>query len=64
MTPVATPETGTTRDKVQVMVQACADILGEAIVRHTEDWHMLQRIFVDDLEDRGAPEPSTSAATS
>jgi KDO2-lipid IV(A) lauroyltransferase len=64
MTPVATPEEGSTRDKVQVMVQACADLLGEAIVRHTEDWHMLQRIFVDDLDDRHAPEPSASAVTS
>ncbi len=63
MTPVATPEEGSTRDKVQVMVQACADLLGDAIVRHTEDWHMLQRIFVDDLDDRTAPEPSTSAVT-
>jgi KDO2-lipid IV(A) lauroyltransferase len=64
MTPVATPEEGSTRDKVQVMVQACADLLGEAIVRHTEDWHMLQRIFVDDLDDRRTPEPSASAVTS
>jgi KDO2-lipid IV(A) lauroyltransferase len=64
MTPVATPEEGSTRDKVQAMVQACADLLGEAIVRHTEDWHMLQRIFVDDLDDRRAPEPSASAVTS
>jgi lauroyl/myristoyl acyltransferase len=64
MTPVPTPETGSTRDKVQVMVQACADILGDAITRHTEDWHMLQRVFVDDLDDRAAPEPSTSAVSS
>ena len=46
-----------TRDKVQVMVQACADLLGDAITRHTEDWHMLQRIFVDDLDDRGPDDP-------
>ncbi len=64
MTPVATPGEGSTREKVQVMVQACADLLGEAILRHTEDWHMLQRIFVDDLDDRRAPEPSASAVSS
>ena len=63
MTPVATPDDGTTRDKVQAMVQACADILGEAIVRHTEDWHMLQRIFVDDLDDRATSEPSEPSAS-
>jgi KDO2-lipid IV(A) lauroyltransferase len=52
------------------MVQECADLLGDAITRHTEDWHMLQRIFVadlddrDDRDDRRRPEPSTSAVTS
>jgi KDO2-lipid IV(A) lauroyltransferase len=50
-TPVRIPEVGTTRDKVQAMVQNCADILGEVIRTHTEDWHMMQRVFVDDLED-------------
>jgi KDO2-lipid IV(A) lauroyltransferase len=38
------------------MVQACADILGDTIIRHTEDWHMLQRVFIDDLDlDLDAP---------
>jgi KDO2-lipid IV(A) lauroyltransferase len=49
------------------MVQKCADLLGDAITRHTEDWHMLQRIFVADLADRDdgrRPEASTSAVTS
>jgi KDO2-lipid IV(A) lauroyltransferase len=64
MTPVPTPSEGTTRDKVQAMVQGCADILGDAIVRHTEDWHMLQRIFVEDLEETRRPPASTSAVTS
>ena len=50
--------------RTELLRIACADLLGEAIVRHTEDWHMLQRIFVDDLDDRAAPEPSTSAVTS
>jgi phosphatidylinositol dimannoside acyltransferase len=66
MIPVPTPAEGSTRDKVQVMVQACADLLGDAITRHTEDWHMLQRIFVADLEDRDdrRREPTTSTVTS
>jgi lauroyl/myristoyl acyltransferase len=50
---VEVPTTGTTREKVAVMVQACADHLGAAITAHTSDWHMLQRVFVDDLDDRG-----------
>jgi phosphatidylinositol dimannoside acyltransferase len=66
MIPVPTPAEGSTRDKVQVMVQACADLLGDAITRHTEDWHMLQRIFVADLGDRDdhRREPTRSAVTS
>jgi KDO2-lipid IV(A) lauroyltransferase len=28
------------------------DDLAAAIREHTEDWHMLQRVFVDDLEPR------------
>ncbi|MEO8828098.1 phosphatidylinositol mannoside acyltransferase [Lapillicoccus sp.] len=50
--PVPVPGEGTTRDKVQVMTQVCADYLGAGIVAHTEDWHMLQRVFVEDLDDR------------
>ncbi len=52
MKPVPVPATGTTREKVAVMVQACADHLGAAITAHTSDWHMLQRVFVDDLDDQ------------
>ena len=39
------------------MTQACADALGAAIREHPQDWHMMQRVFVDDL-DRGAAGPS------
>ncbi|HEY6741445.1 MAG TPA: phosphatidylinositol mannoside acyltransferase [Lapillicoccus sp.] len=64
---VPTPDTGSTREKVEAMTQTCATILGDAIIRHTEDWHMLQRVFVDDLDapgQRRRPEPSTSAISS
>lgn len=33
--------------------QRCVDALSTAIVTHTEDWHMMQRVFVDDLAPRG-----------
>ncbi len=49
---VDVPETGTTRERATAMTQACADVLGAAIRANTADWHMLQRVFVDDL-DRG-----------
>jgi KDO2-lipid IV(A) lauroyltransferase len=41
---------GTTAQKAQDLVQQCADHLAGAIRDHTSSWHMLQRIFVEDLE--------------
>ncbi len=32
------------------MTQACADVLGAVVREHTEDWHMLQRVFLEDLD--------------
>jgi KDO2-lipid IV(A) lauroyltransferase len=49
---VQVPDTGTTRAKAVAMTQQCADALGAAIVEHTADWHMLQRVFLDDLAPR------------
>ena len=36
-------------DAVQQVTQSCADAFGRAIVEHTQDWHMMQRVFVEDL---------------
>lgn len=47
---VGVPATGTTRERATAMTQACADVLGAAVREHTADWHMLQRVFVDDLD--------------
>jgi KDO2-lipid IV(A) lauroyltransferase len=44
--PVPVPGEGTTRQKAIAMTQTCADTLSAAILAHTEDWHMLQRVFV------------------
>lgn len=51
--PVEKPARGTTREKAVAMTQRCADVLGAGIREHTADWHMLQRVFLDDLEPRG-----------
>lgn len=48
--PVEVPTVGTTRERTIAMTQACADVLGAAITAHTSDWHMLQRVFLDDLD--------------
>lgn len=47
---VAVPTSGATREKVVAMTQACADALGAVVREHPADWHMLQRVFVDDLD--------------
>lgn len=38
------------RERIRVLSQAWADILGDVIRRHPQDWHMLQRVFVEDLD--------------
>ena len=48
--PVEVPTAGATREKVVAMTQQCADALGAVVREHTADWHMLQRVFVDDLD--------------
>ncbi|NHA68495.1 phosphatidylinositol mannoside acyltransferase [Phycicoccus sp. CMS6Z-2] len=52
---VPVPETGATREKVLAMTQACADALGAAVTAHTADWHMLQRVFAEDLDPARTP---------
>jgi phosphatidylinositol dimannoside acyltransferase len=46
---VAQPADGTSREKIQAMTQACADVLAEAVRERTQDWHMMQRVFTKDL---------------
>ncbi|MEV8536091.1 phosphatidylinositol mannoside acyltransferase [Streptomyces sp. NPDC051211] len=54
--PVEVPETGTRAEKTAVMTQAVADAFAGGIAEHPEDWHMLQRLWLDDLEPRDAAE--------
>jgi KDO2-lipid IV(A) lauroyltransferase len=47
------PASGTTAVKASAMTQQVADWFAEHIARDTEDWHMLQRIWIDgDFVDR------------
>jgi KDO2-lipid IV(A) lauroyltransferase len=61
---VAPPTGGTSREKIQVMTQACADVLTEAVREHTEDWHMMQRVFTKDLAGGRASRGSSHAGDS
>jgi len=49
---IPVPATGDRKEKVQVMSQQLADIFEQAIKEHPQDWHMLQRVFVADLDTR------------
>ncbi|MGW4164120.1 phosphatidylinositol mannoside acyltransferase [Streptomyces sp. NPDC004788] len=48
--PVEVPESGTRAEKTSVMTQALADAFAGGIADHPEDWHMLQRLWLADLE--------------
>lgn len=48
--------------RVAAMTQACADVLGAGIAAHPQDWHMLQRVFVADLEPRRSPADASGSA--
>jgi len=41
------PGEGDQSEKIRSMTQSCADRFGRHITAHTEDWHMLQRIWID-----------------
>jgi KDO2-lipid IV(A) lauroyltransferase len=47
---IPVPGSGDRREKVAAMTQQMASVFEEAIRQHPEDWHMLQRIFVADLD--------------
>ncbi|WP_338675478.1 phosphatidylinositol mannoside acyltransferase [Streptomyces sp. SCSIO 30461] len=49
--PVDVPEAGTRAEKTSVMTQALADAYATGIAEHPEDWHMLQRLWLADLEE-------------
>ncbi|GAA2516899.1 phosphatidylinositol mannoside acyltransferase [Streptomyces longisporus] len=61
--PVEVPETGGRAEKTSVMTQALADAFATGIADHPEDWHMLQRLWLKDLDPAKkppAPEKGTS----
>jgi phosphatidylinositol dimannoside acyltransferase len=47
---VPVPADGNRREKAAAMTQALARVFEQAILEHPEDWHMLQKLFVSDLD--------------
>lgn len=48
--PVHLPVGETRHRAIRMMTEECARVLGEAVREHTEDWHMMQRVFVRHLD--------------
>jgi phosphatidylinositol dimannoside acyltransferase len=46
---IPVPDEGTRQDKTRLMTQALARQFEAGIAAHPEDWHMLQRVWVEDL---------------
>ncbi|MEU1407476.1 phosphatidylinositol mannoside acyltransferase [Streptomyces sp. NPDC005728] len=53
--PIEVPESGTREEKTSVMTQALADVFAKGIADHPEDWHMLQRLWLADLDPAKGP---------
>ena len=45
--PVHVPTQGSESERIAQTVQATANLFAKGIAEHPEDWHMLQRIWVD-----------------
>ena len=53
--PIDVPESGDRASKTSVMTQALADAFATGIADHPEDWHMLQRLWLADLDPAKGP---------
>ncbi|MBB4916821.1 phosphatidylinositol mannoside acyltransferase [Streptosporangium saharense] len=49
---ITVPAEGTRAEKVAVVSQALACVFEKGIAEHPQDWHMLQRLWLEDLEPR------------
>ncbi|HWB68059.1 MAG TPA: phosphatidylinositol mannoside acyltransferase [Mycobacteriales bacterium] len=48
--PIRVPDHGDRKEQVRAMTQRLADVFAAAIAEHPQDWHMLQRVWVADLD--------------
>jgi phosphatidylinositol dimannoside acyltransferase len=57
--PVPGPERGPLIQRVRAVTQEMADNLAAGIARHPEDWHMLQRMWLDGTSTGKASAPAS-----
>ena len=60
---IPVPETGDRKQKVAVMTQQLASVFEQGIREHPEDWHMLQKLFVNDLDPERVARSRARAVT-
>ncbi len=60
---VPVPADGTQQEKVAAMSQQMAVAWESGIAEHPQDWHMLQKVFVPDLDATRLPQPEPAVAT-
>jgi KDO2-lipid IV(A) lauroyltransferase len=59
--PVVVPAEGDRARRTAVMTQQLADAFAAGIAAHPQDWHMLQRLWLDDLRPRTPKAPPAEA---
>ncbi|MGB6453528.1 MAG: phosphatidylinositol mannoside acyltransferase [Streptosporangiaceae bacterium] len=59
---IAAPDDGTQVQKVAAMSQQLARVWQAGIAEHPQDWHMLQKVFVADLDATRLPQPEAAAS--
>lgn len=55
--PIEIPEDGSRDERIAAATQAIADVFEVEITKHPADWHMLQRLWTEDLDPAKAPKP-------
>ena len=53
--PIPVPAGGSRKDKAAAMTQQLASAFEKGIAGHPQDWHMLQRVFIGDLDPARLP---------
>ncbi|MDX3228591.1 phosphatidylinositol mannoside acyltransferase [Streptomyces sp. ME19-01-6] len=63
--PIEVPSMGSSAEQAAAMTQELADVFASGIAEHPQDWHMLQRLWLADLEPRpkGASGADDSSGT-
>jgi len=61
---IVPPTEGKRDEKIARMCQQLADVFAQGIAEHPADWHMLQKLWLTDLDPAKAPAPGSAAAAS